>query len=61
MFFIVDSLQTGMEKLVPRIIAQPLAGTSLPDYGDGRNVRDWLRVEDCGRGIEAVLKQRKDP
>jgi dTDP-glucose 4,6-dehydratase len=44
------------EKLIPVMIAQLLAGKSLPVYGDGRNIRDWLHVEDHCRGIEAVLK-----
>ena len=44
------------EKLIPVMISQLLAGEPLPVYGDGRNVRDWLHVEDHCRGIEAVLK-----
>jgi dTDP-glucose 4,6-dehydratase len=43
------------EKLIPLMIAQLVAGKSLPVYGDGRNIRDWLHVEDHCRGIEAVL------
>jgi dTDP-glucose 4,6-dehydratase len=43
------------EKLIPLMIAQLLAGGSLPVYGDGRNVRDWLHVEDHCRGIDVVL------
>jgi dTDP-glucose 4,6-dehydratase len=43
------------EKLIPLMIAQLLDGKSLPVYGDGRNIRDWLHVEDHCRGIEAVL------
>ena len=43
------------EKLIPLMIAQLIAGKSLPVYGDGRNIRDWLHVEDHCRGIEAVL------
>jgi len=43
------------EKLIPLMIGQLLAGKPLPVYGDGRNVRDWLHVEDHCRGIEAVL------
>jgi dTDP-glucose 4,6-dehydratase len=43
------------EKLIPVMIARLLAGKSLPVYGDGRNVRDWLHVEDHCRGIDAVL------
>jgi dTDP-glucose 4,6-dehydratase len=41
------------------MIAQLLAGKSLPVYGDGRNIRDWLHVEDHCRGIEAVLTRGK--
>src|SRR5450631_4061451 len=47
------------EKLIPLMISQLLAGKSLPVYGDGRNIRDWLHVEDHCRGIEAVLKRGK--
>jgi dTDP-glucose 4,6-dehydratase len=43
------------EKLIPVMISQLLAGKALPVYGDGRNVRDWLHVEDHCRGIEVVL------
>jgi dTDP-glucose 4,6-dehydratase len=45
------------EKLIPLMIAQLLAGKSLPVYGDGRNIRDWLHVQDHCRGIEAVLRR----
>jgi dTDP-glucose 4,6-dehydratase len=45
------------EKLIPVMIAQLLAGKPLPIYGDGRNIRDWLHVEDHCRGIEAVLER----
>ncbi len=43
------------EKLVPLVIAKALAGESLPVYGDGRNVRDWLFVNDHCRAILRVL------
>jgi dTDP-glucose 4,6-dehydratase len=43
------------EKLIPLMIAQLIAGKSLPVYGDGQNIRDWLHAEDHCRGIEAVL------
>ncbi len=43
------------EKLIPLMISQLLAGKSLPVYGDGRNIRDWLHVQDHCRGIDAVL------
>lgn len=45
------------EKLVPLIIQKALTGQSLPVYGDGRNVRDWLYVEDHCDAIRAVLER----
>lgn len=44
------------EKLIPLIIAKALAGESLPVYGDGRNVRDWLHVGDHCAAIRRVLE-----
>jgi dTDP-glucose 4,6-dehydratase len=43
------------EKLIPLMVLNALAGDHLPVYGDGRNVRNWLFVEDFGRGIGHVL------
>ena len=43
------------EKLIPLMILNALHGDPLPVYGDGRNVRNWLYVEDFGRGIGHVL------
>lgn len=43
------------EKLIPLFLLNALHGRSLPIYGDGMNVRDWLHVEDHCRGIEACL------
>jgi len=39
------------EKLIPLMIRRALAGESLPVYGDGLHVRDWLSVDDHARGI----------
>jgi dTDP-glucose 4,6-dehydratase len=47
------------EKLIPHIIIRGLAGQSLPVYGDGLNVRDWLHVEDHARALRAVLERGK--
>jgi dTDP-glucose 4,6-dehydratase len=47
------------EKLIPLMILNALAGDHLPVYGDGRNVRNWLFVEDFGRGIGHVLELGK--
>jgi dTDP-glucose 4,6-dehydratase len=44
------------EKLIPLMILNALAGDHLPVYGDGTNVRNWLYVEDFGRGIGHVLE-----
>jgi dTDP-glucose 4,6-dehydratase len=43
------------EKLVPLMLLAAVAGRELPIYGDGRNVRDWIYVEDNCRAIRAVL------
>lgn len=43
------------EKLIPLIITNILKGKPLPIYGDGRNVRDWLHVEDHCRAIDLIL------
>ena len=43
------------EKLIPLVIANALAGKSLPIYGDGMNVRDWLYVTDHCAAIRVVL------
>lgn len=43
------------EKLIPLVILNALEGKPLPVYGDGKNVRDWLFVEDHCSAIRAVL------
>jgi dTDP-glucose 4,6-dehydratase len=43
------------EKLIPLMIRKILRGESLPVYGDGSQVRDWLFVEDHCRGLALVL------
>ncbi len=43
------------EKLIPLMIANALADKPLPVYGDGRQVRDWLHVEDHCRALQAAL------
>jgi len=47
------------EKLIPLVIINILHGIALPVYGDGKNIRDWLYVEDHARGIELVLRKGK--
>ncbi|MFF3509987.1 dTDP-glucose 4,6-dehydratase [Streptomyces sp. NPDC002573] len=43
------------EKVIPLFITNLLDGRTVPLYGDGRNIRDWLHVSDHCRGIELVL------
>jgi dTDP-glucose 4,6-dehydratase len=45
------------EKLIPLSILNAIHGRSLPIYGDGQNVRDWLHVADHCLGIRAVLER----
>ncbi len=40
------------EKLIPTIIRKALANEPIPIYGDGKNIRDWLYVQDHCRGID---------
>ncbi|MBI1423182.1 MAG: dTDP-glucose 4,6-dehydratase [Gammaproteobacteria bacterium] len=47
------------EKLIPLMIINALAGESLPIYGDGMQVRDWLYVKDHCSGIRRVLEAGK--
>jgi dTDP-glucose 4,6-dehydratase len=48
------------EKLIPLMITNAMEDRSLPVYGDGQQVRDWLYVEDHCRGILAVLQKGCD-
>ena len=43
------------DKFLPKMICNAAAGLPLPVYGDGRNVRDWLYVEDHCRAIDVVF------
>ncbi len=49
------------EKLIPLCVLNALHGDSLPVYGDGRQVRNWLYVEDFARAIALVLRERAGP
>ena len=45
------------EKLIPLIITNILNSQSLPVYGDGQQIRDWLYVDDHARGIDKVIRK----
>jgi dTDP-glucose 4,6-dehydratase len=47
------------EKLIPLFITNLLEGKKVPVYGGGKNVRDWLHVDDHCRGIHAALMNGK--
>lgn len=44
------------EKLLPLMICNALEGQPLPVYGDGKNIRDWLYVEDHCRAVDVVVR-----
>ncbi|MGH7017506.1 MAG: dTDP-glucose 4,6-dehydratase, partial [Caulobacteraceae bacterium] len=45
------------EKLIPLMIIRALAGETLPVYGDGGNVRDWLEVGDHAAALTAIFER----
>tara|TARA_Y100001968_G_scaffold246597_1_gene230863 strand:- start:418 stop:1449 length:1032 start_codon:yes stop_codon:yes gene_type:complete len=47
------------EKLIPKVILNALKGEKIPIYGDGRNIRDWLYVEDHIEALLLVAKKGK--
>jgi len=45
------------EKLIPLAILRIIGGGKVPVYGKGQNVREWLYVDDCAKGILAVMNK----
>ncbi|MCK4352403.1 dTDP-glucose 4,6-dehydratase [candidate division WOR-3 bacterium] len=45
------------EKLIPYFITNAMKNKSLPVYGNGKNTRDWLWVEDCVKGVWATVEK----
>ncbi len=45
------------EKLIPHIIINALHGETLPVYGDGANIRDWLHVDDHARALRLIMSK----
>jgi dTDP-glucose 4,6-dehydratase len=48
------------EKFIPLIIVRALQGESIPVYGDGLQIRDWIHVTDHCAGLDAVLHNGRD-
>jgi dTDP-glucose 4,6-dehydratase len=47
------------EKLIPLFVTNLIQGMKVPVYGDGKNIRDWMHVDDNCRGIHRVLMRGK--
>jgi dTDP-glucose 4,6-dehydratase len=47
------------EKLIPLMIQNAISNKSLPVYGDGKNIRDWIYVDDHNRGVWAAFTKGK--
>ncbi len=47
------------EKLIPKVISNAINGLSIPIYGDGKQIRDWLYVEDHCKALMLVLEKGK--
>ncbi len=47
------------EKLIPLMILNALEGKSLPVYGDGKNIRDWLYVKDHCKAVWSIMTEGK--
>lgn len=47
------------EKIIPLFITNLLEGKKVPVYGEGRNIRDWIHVDDHNRGVEKIIKGGK--
>jgi dTDP-glucose 4,6-dehydratase len=43
------------EKIIPLFISNLMEGKTVPVYGDGQQIRDWIHVSDHNRGVEAII------
>ena len=48
------------EKVIPLFVTNAVADIPVPLYGDGRNVRDWLHVDDHCRGLDVIISKGTD-
>lgn len=47
------------EKLIPLFITNIMEGKKVPVYGAGKNIRDWIHVDDHNRGVDLIIKKGK--
>ena len=47
------------EKLIPKTIWNALHGMSIPVYGDGRNIRDWIHTDEHARAVDLIIRNGK--
>lgn len=47
------------EKLIPLFVTNLISDKLVPVYGSGRNIRDWIHVDDHNRGIDFIIKKGK--
>ncbi|MCK4553971.1 dTDP-glucose 4,6-dehydratase [Candidatus Parcubacteria bacterium] len=47
------------EKLIPLFITNLIENKKVPVYGEGRNIRDWIYVDDHNRGVDMIIKKGK--
>jgi dTDP-glucose 4,6-dehydratase len=47
------------EKIIPLFITNIIEGKKVPVYGEGKNIRDWIFVEDHNSGVDMIIKQGK--
>lgn len=47
------------EKLIPLFITNLMEGKKLPVYGEGKNIRDWIYVDDHNAGVDAIIQKGK--
>ncbi len=47
------------EKIIPLFVTNLLEGKKVPVYGEGKNIRDWIHVDDHNRGIDLIIQKGK--
>jgi len=47
------------EKIIPLFITNLMENKKVPVYGEGKNIRDWIQVDDHNRGVEMIIKKGK--